>query len=39
MLGGRNITATLKGETLKWSVDKWCPQRGILLPHICEAWL
>jgi len=26
-------------ERLEGSVAKRCPQRGILLPHSCEAWL
>jgi hypothetical protein len=32
MLGGRKIRAALTGETVKGSVSKCCPQRGILLP-------
>jgi hypothetical protein len=35
MLGGRNITATLKGDILKGYLDNCCPQRGILLPLLC----
>jgi len=36
---GRKITATLTGESLEGSVAKCCLERGILLPHSCEAWL
>jgi hypothetical protein len=39
MLGGRKITATLTGEIMEGAVVKCCIQRGILLPHSCEAWL
>jgi len=39
MLGGRKITATLTGEIMEGSVVKCCMQRGILLPHSCEAWV
>ena len=39
MLGGRKITATLRGETLEGPVAKGGPQRGIILPHNCEEWL
>jgi len=36
---GRKITATPTGESLEVSVAKCCLQRGILLPHSCEAQL
>jgi len=38
MLGGRKTAAMLRGET-EGPVAKGGPQRGILLPHSCEAWL
>jgi len=33
------FTATLRGDTLEWSVARNCPQRGILLTHSSEACL
>jgi hypothetical protein len=39
MLGGRQISATLTGETMKGSRAKSRLPGGISLTHICEAWL
>jgi len=39
MLGGRKIKSTLIREMLEGSGAKGLPQRGILLPNSCAAWL
>jgi hypothetical protein len=36
--GLQKVTATLTGKSPEVSVAKGCLQRGILLPHSCEAW-
>jgi hypothetical protein len=33
--GWKKITATHKGDILLGYLDKYCPQRGILLPLLC----
>ena len=35
MMRGREIAATITGETLEGNVAKWCPHRGILLHLLC----
>ena len=37
-VGWQKDTATFTGKSPEASVAKGCLQRGILLPHSCEAW-